>query len=260
MRRHLHACVRALALAALACCWPALAADWSPAATPAASAAASSSSLAAAPPSGPEAPPVAPPPAPASPSVAAPLSGPAAAAVRAPDPPGEALWGVVSELRFGVLSHDMVFPSPRKPELPNPFHHRFERGANINAEILFVSPRPFRYVLSPRPRIGGSVNTLGYTSYAYADLDWGHQFGFGLFTEGFLGGCVHTGKLLEGNPRWSELGSRFLFHIGLEVGYRAFRHHGVSIFWDHISNSALAAKNQGQDSLGLRYGYRFDAK
>jgi hypothetical protein len=30
--------------------------------------------------------------------------------------------------------------------------------------------------------------------------------------------------------------------------------------WEHMSNSTLGSRNQGVDSLGLRYGYRFDVQ
>jgi lipid A 3-O-deacylase len=173
------------------------------------------------------------------------------------DTPGGPLWGVVSELRVGVLAHDVVFPSSRHLDAPNPFRHHFERGANLNGEILFVSPRFLHVILSPRPRVGGSVNTLGYTSNAYVDLDWRYQFGFGPFFEAFLGGAVHNGKLRNANPEFAELGTRFLFHIGLEAGFLVHGRHGLSLFWEHMSNSALAHKNQGMDSTGIRYGYRF---
>ncbi len=171
--------------------------------------------------------------------------------------PGEPPWGVISEVRVGVLSHDIVFPNFRSPTVPDPFRHHFERGVNLNAEVAFVSPRFLRYILSPRPRVGGSVNTRGYTSNAYADLDWRLQLGAGPFFEGFLGGAVHDGKLRDANPQFAELGTRLLFHIGLEAGVRVFGRHGLSLFWEHMSNSALAHKNQGMDSAGIRYGFRF---
>ncbi len=173
------------------------------------------------------------------------------------DVPREPLWGVISEVRVGALAHDVVFPSSKHLNAPNPFHHHFERGMNLNGEILFVSPGLFHVIGSPRPRLGGSVNTLGYTSNAYVDLDWRYQFAVGPFFEGFLGGAVHDGRLLDGNPEFAELGTRFLFHLGLEAGFRFQGRHGLSLFWEHMSNSALARKNQGMDSTGVRYGYRF---
>ncbi len=171
--------------------------------------------------------------------------------------PGEPLWGVISELRVGVLAHDVVFPSFRHVIAPNPFRRHFERGVNLNGEIAFVSPGFLHAIGSPRPRLGGSLNTDGYTSNAYVDLDWRYQFAAGPFFEGFLGVAVHDGRLRDANPEFVELGTRFLFHIGLEAGFRVYRRHGLSLFWEHMSNGALASKNQGMDTTGIRYGYRF---
>ena len=185
------------------------------------------------------------------------IARPAAAAVTAAEE-GKPLWGFVSEARVGVLSHDIVFPGLHSLKAPNPFRHRYERGVNLNAEVIFVSPRFFRWIGAPRPRLGGSVNTVGQTSNVYLDLDWTYQFRAGPFLEGFFGGTWHDGKLYHANPTRIEFGSRMLFHVGGEVGWRLFGHHGVSLFWEHMSNSALAKRNQGADNMGLRYSYRFD--
>jgi lipid A 3-O-deacylase len=75
--------------------------------------------------------------------------------------------GVVSELRGGVLLHDL---------------HDRERGADINGELLFATPVPrgwtrdaapwLRWSLEPRPHFGFSANTAGYTSQGYFGLTW----------------------------------------------------------------------------------------
>ena len=65
-------------------------------------------------------------------------------------------------------------------------------------------------------------------------------------------------ELRGAHPDAAALGSRLLFHLGLEVGWRFDHRIGLSLFWEHMSNSALAQRNQGLDSLGLRLGYRFD--
>jgi hypothetical protein len=54
-----------------------------------------------------------------------------------------------------------------------------------------------------------------------------------------------------------QLGSMVLFHPTFEWGYRLSESSSLSIFYEHISNANTAAKNEGLDSLGLRYGYRF---
>jgi lipid A 3-O-deacylase len=168
------------------------------------------------------------------------------------------LWGIVSELRLGVLSHDMAFTDRAGLTFPNPLHHRYESGVNVSGEVIFVSPGILRYLGAPRPRVGASVNLAGYTDDVYADLDWGHAFRAGPFAEAFLGGAWHDGALRHANPQRSELGSRFLFHVGLEAGWRLYGHAGVSIIWEHLSNGSFARPNQGLDRFGIRLGHRFD--
>ncbi len=165
--------------------------------------------------------------------------------------------GFVSEVRLGLLEHDVVFPSARRPRF-EPFTHVRERGANLTAELLFVSPSLLRNLLAPRPRVGLSVNTCGDTNHAYADLVWGHAFQAGPFAEGYLGGAVHDGALHEAGPHASALGSRLLFHLGLELGWRVGPL-GLSLAWEHLSNGNLAHPNHGLDDVGFKVGWRFDA-
>jgi hypothetical protein len=54
-----------------------------------------------------------------------------------------------------------------------------------------------------------------------------------------------------------SLGSRVLLRIPLEIGYSMTDHYEISILFDHISNAYLADPNEGLDTLGLRFGYRF---
>lgn len=190
---------------------------------------------------------------------AQPASSATTSAAAVAEPPRTPLWGVISEVRGGILSHDISFPDRNQWRSPNPFKHRYEGGVDINGEVLFVSPGFLRYLGRPRPRLGGSINTQGDTDSVYFDLDWDHQFELGPFIEGFLGLAWHDGKLDSGNPDRIEFGSRMLFHLGLEAGWRFQRRHGFSLFWDHMSNAGLIDdKNQGINNFGVRYGYRFD--
>jgi hypothetical protein len=177
-----------------------------------------------------------------------------------PTGPMQRPWGGISELRGGLLNHDVIFPNRGSLRMPNPFRQRAEGGVNLNGELIFVAPGFLRYLGSPRPRLGGSINARDYTDNAYFDLDWDHQFTAGPFVEGYLGLAWHDGKLTTGNPERLELGLRVLFHLGLEAGWRFYRYHGLSLMWEHMSNGTLARRNQGVDSIGLRYGYRFDVQ
>lgn len=168
------------------------------------------------------------------------------------------LWGVITEIRGGVLSHDVLFPDRHDLRWPNPFNNDRESGVDINGEALFESPDFLDILFSPRPHTGLMINTVGDTSSAYAGLTWDGKWDTGIFLEGFFGMAVHTGKLRNGNPDRIEFGSRALFRLGGEVGWRWWDTHGVSLIWDHMSNgSILSSKNQGIDNIGIRYGYNF---
>ena len=108
-----------------------------------------------------------------------------------------------------------------------------------------------------RPALGGSVNTIGDTSKLYSGLRWQYEHASGMFFGVGLGGAIHDGKLhLQHNDR-KALGSRVLFHIPVEIGYRLTAKSSLSVYFDHVSNAYLANSNEGMDTLGGRFGYRF---
>jgi hypothetical protein len=151
------------------------------------------------------------------------------------------------EIRGGVLAHDV-------PGLWSGF--RLERGIDINAELLFGAGMPF-IGGTVRPAVGASVNTEGYTSRAYVDARWEYQTPSGIFFGLGLGGTVHNGLLDPTDPDKKALGSRILFHIPIEIGLRLDEHNSISVYFEHMSNAFLAQSNEGLDSIGVRYGYRF---
>ena len=187
-------------------------------------------------------------------AVAAPAASgrvaPAVAQGRAasPPPPGqrEGLRSILSEIRIGALIHD-----------EGPFTRREESGFDGNFELLFVSPSVLRFLWSPRPHLGFSVNSDGDTSQAYAGLSWEWSF-WGSWFAGFsLGGSVHDGETETTRADRKELGCHLLFRESVEFGYRFGGRHSVSLFLDHISNAKLCDANEGLENTGIRYGYRF---
>jgi len=151
------------------------------------------------------------------------------------------------EFRGGVLAHDV-------PGLWSGF--RLEGGVDINAELLFGHGLPFLGG-TIRPAVGGSVNTEGYTSKAYVDARWEIEGPSGIFFGIGLGGAVHDGLLDPTDPNKKALGSRFLFHIPIEIGLRLDERRSISVYFEHMSNGFLADSNEGLDSIGVRYGYKF---
>jgi lipid A 3-O-deacylase len=155
--------------------------------------------------------------------------------------------GLVQELRLGVLVHDM-------PGLWSGF--RLERGADINAEVILAPSIPMLGG-NLRPAIGASLSTSGQTSKAYLDARWMVEARSGFFLGLGLGAAVHNGVLDATEVDRKALGSRVLFHIPLEIGYRFDGRNSLSLYFDHMSNGYTQKYNEGLDSLGVRYGYKF---
>jgi hypothetical protein len=150
------------------------------------------------------------------------------------------------EIRAGVLAHDV-------PDLWSGF--RLESGVDINAELLGPGIAFLGGAL--RPAIGGSVNTSGYTSKAYLDARWEIEGRYGIFFGLGLGAAIHDGNLNPTEPDRKALGSRVLFHVPVELGYRWDEHQSLSVYFEHTSNGNTARYNEALDNIGIRYGYRF---
>ena len=159
---------------------------------------------------------------------------------------GTAFTDIVSEVRVGVLAHDY-----------GPFSSNKEDGVDGNLEILFASPAFLDLVLSPRPHIGGSVNSSGDTSQAYLGLTWEFDVLDAVFIDLTFGGAVHNGNLNDDELGRKDLGCRTLFRGAIGVGYRITPNHNIAIQLDHISNAKLCDRNEGLETVGVRYGYRF---
>jgi lipid A 3-O-deacylase len=178
--------------------------------------------------------------------VAATLSGAVPTIALAQSPP-------VDEFKFGILAHDVgLFDKP------------VESGADVNFELLFTPPEALSVIGSPRPDVGGSLNTAGGTSSGYFGLTWGitliqSLFGWGnsVFLNGSLGGAVQGGYTNEAPPDRKKLGSTLLARESLELGYQLTPSVSVSGFLDHMSNANLATHNAGLTNAGARLGFKF---
>lgn len=160
---------------------------------------------------------------------------------------------IVDELKFGVLAHDVGL-----------FDHHVETGADVNFEMLFTPPEFFSFIGSPRPHLGGSLNTAGNTNAGYFGLTWGitliqNLFGWGngVFLNGSLGGALQDGHNNTAPPGRKTLGSTALFRESLELGYQLTPTVSVSGFVDHMSNANLAPHNAGITDAGARLGFKF---
>lgn len=168
----------------------------------------------------------------------------------------------VDEVKFGVLYHDAgIFGDHR------------EEGVDLNLDARFVAPNWLydegnpvwlNNLLNPRPNIGASINTEGDTSEFYFGLVWEWdllkeiaQPDDGIFVGFGAGGAVHDGKLDTHESDRKSLGTRVLFHLSGEIGYRFTERLSLSVYGEHSSNAWLADRNEGYDNLGLRFGIKF---
>jgi lipid A 3-O-deacylase len=151
-----------------------------------------------------------------------------------------------AEIRLGVLAHDVGV-----------FGGEHEEGHDVMAEFLFDSPDVLAPIWAPRPHVGVAVNTVGDTSQAYAGLTWRWDATDWLFLDFSLGGSIHNGELETDRQDKVNLGSRVLFRESIGVGVRLNESHTVSVVLAHISNANLAEHNEGLDTFGIHWGWRF---
>ena len=160
---------------------------------------------------------------------------------------------IVDEFKFGVLAHDVgLFGIP------------VESGADINFEMLFTPPEFLKIIGSPRPHVGGSLNTAGNTNSGYFGLTWGialiqnlFRSDDAIFLNGSLGGALQDGFTNSAPPDRKKLGSTALFHGSVELGYQLTPNVSISGFVDHMSNADLAPHNAGITDAGARLGFKF---
>lgn len=159
----------------------------------------------------------------------------------------EGLGGILSEVRIGAMGHDVgVFGRSEEDD-----------AVDINAEILFVSPDFLEPIWSPRPHIGITANPNGDTSQVYGGFAWDWNFWGPFFVEGTLALSVHDGERDEVREDKKALGCRVLFRESVSLGARFLERHSLSLMLAHISNANLCDNNEGLDTFGIRYGYKF---
>ncbi len=176
---------------------------------------------------------------------------------------------IVAEVRFGILAHNVSVGI-------NPGNENQEAGENIQAEIVFRTPKrlKWKYFFSPEPYLVGSVNTAGNTSFGGGGLLWDFQLGKRQrweFETG-IGYIVHNGAIdipfpgQGGNAQNATFdannilfGSRDLFRTTLAFNRHLGKHWGVQVIYEHLSHGQIlgSGRNQGNDSVGARAYYRF---
>lgn len=128
----------------------------------------------------------------------------------------------------------------------------------VNGEVLLPSPSWLEAIGSPRPYVGMDAGlSSDAVHFLYAGLNWDYHLTQRLYLSASLGGAVHTADSLVRSSSQQALGSRVLFHVGAAVGYDFTPNFTGQVYANHFSNAGLASPNDGQDSAGIRFGYRF---
>jgi len=166
------------------------------------------------------------------------------------------------EFKFGILAHDVHFLGGK------------EHGVDLNPEIIFASPVSdawaasvpayLRWMVQPRPTIGGEINTAGFTNQAYVGANWSWLLAANVLRPGdgialgyFFGPGFNDGDIIAKAPNRKSLGSHVLFREAFDLGYLINPVYQVSAFIDHVSNGGLAKQNQSINDVGVRLGVRF---
>ncbi len=152
--------------------------------------------------------------------------------------------GIVSELRLGLLLHSVDAIATGR-----------EGGIHISPEILFAAPRWLDSIGAPRPLVGAEVNAAD-TSYLYAGLVWNWPFLGRWLAEAGLAGAIHDGHLESAGDDATGHGCRLLMRLAAGLGAEVAPRHVVSLHFEHYTNAGLCDPDQGNDTLGVRYGYR----
>jgi lipid A 3-O-deacylase len=160
----------------------------------------------------------------------------------------------IYELKLGVLGHDESFLIS---------HSRREKrlGVDFNADVTLTPSLAVPWIGGAiRPAFGGTLSAIG-TNLGYIDaryqIDGPFRTPSNLFFMIGLGGAIHNGNLESQAEDRKAFGSRVLFHIPAEIGWRFDPHNSIGFYFEHVSNAGLAKPNEGMDNLGVRYGYRF---
>jgi lipid A 3-O-deacylase len=164
--------------------------------------------------------------------------------------------GVVDELRVGFLAYDVHHAA--LPFLVNEW--KVDRFQVASFDVLFTSPDldVFRWVGSPRPEVGTSINFAGGASIAHAGLTWQLPvFDMPIYLEGTFGAAVHNGALTGAAAPEKNFGCRVNFYERFGVGYNFSEQVTATLTYEHTSNNGYCDANDGLSNFGLRVGWKF---
>lgn len=181
------------------------------------------------------------------------MSLPASAqSVYAPNPMAD----FVDELRFGLNAHDVHHAA--LPFLVNEW--KLDKIEDVSFDVLFRTPdlEAFRWIGSPRPEFGTTINLAGRDSIAHLGLTWQLPvFETPIYLEGSLGGAINNGYLSGAPDGRKNFGCRVNFYERFGVGMHVNDSVTATLTYEHTSNNEYCEANDGLSNFGLRVGWKF---
>lgn len=127
-----------------------------------------------------------------------------------------------------------------------------------NLEISLTSPDSgvLRFLFSPRPQLGLSVDRATGGNRAYAGLTWSLFDSDTVFGNVGLAGTYEAGSSLPTDPLRRPLGPPLMLHGAVEFGYHLGERDSVSLSLDQGRAPDLRPGVEN-DNFRLRYGLKF---
>lgn len=181
-------------------------------------------------------------------SCAALLSGAiAVCAADAPAKPADPFSGY--ELRLSGLSHNI---EPGGDE-----HGAFDIGGSLLLPKAATGFDPSSSLWVPRLHIGGTGNSSGKTSFAYAGVTWVVPIAQVYFVSLDFGGALNNGEPDGISGERVSMGCHATFRESAAFGRAITEKISVAATIEHFSNADLCDKNSGITNLGVMVGYKF---
>ena len=166
------------------------------------------------------------------------------------------LAGVIDELRFGIQAHDVDYAAL-------PFRvgeWKLNQIEDVSFDVLFTSPDldASRWVGSPRPELGATINLDGQESLAHLGLTWQLPvFDTPVYLEGSFGAAAHPGYNQNAPAGFKNFGCSLNFYERFGIGTRLGDHATATLTYEHSSNNGYCDANDGLSNFGLRVGWKF---
>lgn len=184
------------------------------------------------------------------------ISAPVAAQDIPTGVPSAGAFDIVDEVRLGIHFHRVYYTM-----IPQNLQKwDMERLENVSFDVLFTSPDmdAFRWIGSPRPEIGATINMSGEDSLFHAGLTWTVPlFDSPFYVEGTFGAAATTGYLNDAPPGRANYGCRINFYERFGVGAHLLDNLTATLTYEHSSNAGLCDRNDGISNVGLRLGWKF---